>query len=224
MSSKINSLLIFAATVIVLAGYSWVIIPKMGQARTLAGQINDQKTQAAVLRTKYQMVQAVSAALAKDTSKSQLLTLAVPPDADLTGIFIALDNLAASAKVTLSAITPDQSSSKTGVKVTIAASGDYANLKSFLNGLNANLRPVILETATISSSSTSSTSTNSPANNASSDQKTNPVQASIAVTFVSAPPATASNQAATGAAATGGATSETTNGTSTGSVQGGINQ
>lgn len=142
--SSINHLLVIAAILVVLVGFPLLIIPGLNRARADSQKISSLRSEIAAEQDRLKAIESVSTQIDKDPERYKLLQLALPTDPNLPDVFIMIENMAISSKVSLDSVVPDKSGSEQGVKIAVTISGSYTQVKTFLAAITTNVRPIIV--------------------------------------------------------------------------------
>lgn len=148
--SNWHTYLIMLAAVVIIFGYWLVIIPALNQAKADNQLIIQKKQEATTLEDRLQAIKEAGSLLQKNPDLLNQLTLAMPEDSDVGGAMVAIEALAAKTGVSLLSIEPGKGDNTTGVlSVTIHLQAGYPNLIDFMTATQKNLRPITIQTNTI---------------------------------------------------------------------------
>lgn len=151
-SQKTNwhSYLILLAVIMIVFGYWLVIVPGLNQAKADNQTINQKKQEAMVLEDRLRTINEADSLMKKNPELLNLLSLAIPEDSDVGSAMVALEALAAKTGVSLLSIEPGKDNDTTGeLPVTIHLQAGYTNLIDFMTSTQKNLRPITVQTNTI---------------------------------------------------------------------------
>lgn len=151
---------VVASLAVLAAGWFLLISPKKSQVAGLksdaaAAEQNNQglQTKLAMLRSQQKDVAAENAALAK-------LATQIPTTPDLPGLLRKLVTNAATADVELTGLTPAEPVALTSapgvssITIAMSASGDYANVEQYVNGLETLDRGLLVSGITMTPTNT----------------------------------------------------------------------
>ncbi len=170
-SSK--ALSIKPADIIVIVALLWVVGGTYFIAFRLANGLHDKMTtlhkdqaQETALRVKEKNLSELATAFSEHQTELDRLKVAYPNEEQAAEAMIEIQTMAAQAGVTVSSLTPSHGSAD-ALPVAVAVTGSYQNINSFLHGLYANLRPVVVQNVSIAGGATDTTG--APAANSSSN-------------------------------------------------------
>lgn len=148
--SNWHSYLILLAVVVIVFGYWLVIMPGLNQAKHDNQLISQRKQEATVLEDRLQAINEADSLLKKNPDMLNQLTMAMPEGNDVGSAMVAIEALAAKDGVSLLSIEPGKGDDTTGVlPVTIHLQAGYPNLIDFMTATQKNLRPITIQTNTI---------------------------------------------------------------------------
>lgn len=144
-----NFYLILVAIATVGLGYWLVILPQLKSVKEINGNISQKVKELEVASKRRTLVEQARTLITKQPNDFRLLTLALPLDGEVGGVLVTLEALAAKDGVSIKAIEPGVADTTTGIlPVSMKIQTEYKNLIDFMKGLQNNLRPIKIKSAT----------------------------------------------------------------------------
>lgn len=144
-----NFYLILIAIATIGLGYWLVILPQLQAIEDTNNTIKAKTQELEAAQKRRTLVEQARNLITKQPNDFRLITLALPTDSEVGGTLVTLESLAAKHGVSIKGIEPAVADAATGVlPVTMKIQSEYKNLIDFMNGLQSNLRPIKIKSAT----------------------------------------------------------------------------